>query len=60
MTIKQLQKIEKMANESMKYARAAIKKNEQLQSFLSVIEYKKGIKNEYSSVDDIFRKIKAS
>ena len=59
MTIKQLQKIEKMANESMKYARQAIKKNEQLQSFLSVIEYKKGIKNEYSSVDDIFRKIKA-
>ena len=59
MTTKQIQKIEKMANESMKLARQAIKKNEQLQSFLSVIEYKKGIKNEYLSVDDIFRKIKA-
>jgi len=60
MTTKQIQKIEKMASESLKYATRAIKKSEELQSVLSLIEYKMGKKKEYSSVDDIFKKIKKS
>lgn len=60
MTTKQIQKIEKMVNESLKYADRAIKKSEELQSFLSLIEYKQGRKNKYSSVDSIFKKLKIS
>lgn len=60
MTTKQIQKIEKMASESLKYAAQAIKKTEELQSILSLMEYKMGKKNEYSSVGRIFKKIKIS
>lgn len=47
-----------MAAESMKYARQAVKRSEELQAFLSLMEYKKGKKTRYSSVDAIFRKLK--
>jgi len=60
MTTKQIQKIEKMANESLKYASQAIKKSEELQGFLSLLEYKRGKKNKYSSVNSIFKKLKIS
>lgn len=60
MTTKEIQKIEKIANESLKYANKAIKKSEELQSVLSLMEYKTGKKNKYSSVDSIFRNIKIS
>ena len=60
MTTKQMQKVEKMANDSMKYASQAIKKSEELRGFLSLIEYRQGKKNKYSSVDGIFKKIKIS
>ncbi len=56
MTTKQIQRIEKMASESQKYASKAIKKSEELQAVLSLIEYQMGKKNEYSSVDAIFKK----
>jgi len=60
MTTKQIKKIEKMANDSLKYAGKAIKKSEELQIFLSLIEYKQDRKNKYSSVDSIFKKLKIS
>lgn len=60
MTTKQMQKIEKMAHESIKHASQAIKKSEELQGFLSLIEYKQGKKNKYSSIDSIFKKLKIS
>ena len=56
MTTKQIQKIEKIANESLRYASKAIKKSEELQSVLSLMEYQMGKKKEYSSVDAIFKK----
>ncbi len=55
MTTKQIQKIEKMASESLKYANQAIKKSEELQGVLSLMEYKMGKKNGYSSVGGIFK-----
>ena len=55
-----MQKIERMANESLEYANRAIKKSEELHGFLSLIEYKKGRKNKYSSIDSIFKKLKIS
>lgn len=58
MTTGQIQKIEKMANDSIFHARQAIKKSEELQSLLSLMEYKKGAKNKHASVDAIFKKIK--
>ncbi len=60
MTTKQIQKIEKMASESLKYANQAIKKSEELQGILSLMEYKMGKKNRYSSVGGIFKNIKTS
>ncbi len=60
MTTKQIKKIEKMASESLKYANKAIKKSEELQSILSLMEYSMGKKNEHSSVDNIFKKMKIS
>lgn len=60
MTIKQIQKIEKIANESLRYANRAIKKSEELQTILSLMEYRIGKKNEHSSVDSIFKKMKIS
>jgi len=60
MTIKQIQKLEKVANESIKYARQAMKKSDELQSLLSLVEYKQGRKNHHSSVDQLFKKLKIS
>lgn len=58
MTIKQIQKIEKIANQSVKYARQAIEKSEELQGLLSLMDYKQGRKNKYLSIDRLFKKIK--
>ena len=58
MTTKQIQKIEKMASESLKYAAQAMKKSQELQSVLSLMEYSTGKKKEHSSVDSIFKKLK--
>lgn len=60
MTTKQMQKIEKIANDSIKHARQAVNKSEELRVFLSLIEYKQGRKNKYSSIDSLFKKLKIS
>lgn len=57
MTTKQIQKIEKIASESQRYASKAMKKSEELQSVLSLMEYKMGKKNKHSSVASIFKKV---
>ena len=53
-------KMKKREKESLKYASKAIKKSEELQGFLSLLEYKRGKKNKYSSVNSIFKKLKIS
>lgn len=47
-----------MARESSMFARKALKKSNELQAFLSLIEYKSGKTNSYESVDQLFRKLK--
>ena len=58
MDIKQLQKIEKLAADSLTNARLALRQSEQLQSVLSLLEYKRGQKKVYVSVDALFTKLK--
>ena len=58
MTTAQTKRLEKMASESMRYARRAIVKSNEMQAILSLMEAKAGKVKQYSSVDDIFRKLK--
>lgn len=58
MTNIQIKKIEKMARESSLFARKALKKSNELQVFLSLLEYKCGKTNSYRSVGELFRKLK--
>ena len=60
MTTKQIQKMERMAEDSIRHAREAVRKSEELQAFLSLIEYKQGVKNKHSSVGTLFKKLKIS
>lgn len=57
MSVKEIQKIEKIAKDSLLYARQAIKKSEELHAYLSLLEYKSGRKKIYASVDSIFKKL---
>ena len=58
MTIKEAKKLEKIANESMRYARKAITKSNEVHAILSLMEAKMGKVKQYSSVDEIFKKLK--
>ena len=58
MTTKEIQKIQRMADESIKHAHQAMKKSEELQGFFSLLEYQQGKKNTYPSVNGIFKKLK--
>jgi hypothetical protein len=58
MTTLELKKVEKMAAESMMYARKSLQKSEELEAYLSLLEYKTGAVNKYRSVDDLFKKLK--
>ena len=60
MTTKELRKLEKIATESMKYAKKAIAKSNDLYTLLSLIEAKAGRGKNYSSVNEAFRKLKIS
>lgn len=60
MTNTQIKKIEKMARESSEFARKALKKSDELQAFLSLLECKSGKVNSYQSVDQLFRKMKSA
>jgi len=58
MTTLELKKMEKIASESMRYARKSLKKSRELEIYLSVLDYKAGRVKEYASVDAIFRAAK--
>lgn len=60
MTNTQIKKIEKIARESSIFARKALKKSNELQVFLSLIDYKSGKINSHRSVDELFRKLRIS
>lgn len=58
MTITQTKRIEKIVEESARYARKALAKSAELYAFLSLLEAKAGKVKHYSSVDEIFKKLK--
>jgi hypothetical protein len=58
MTTLELKKVEKMAAESMLYARKSLQKSEELEAYLSLLEYKTGTIKKYRSIDDLFKKLK--
>ncbi len=58
MDAKQIQRIEKLAKESTNHAQLAIKKSEELQAVLSLLEYRRGEKKSYPSVRHLFKKLK--
>jgi hypothetical protein len=58
MTTAQIKKAEKIASESMRYARKAIQKTGELEAYLSFIEYKAGKTKAYPSVRAIIRAAK--
>jgi hypothetical protein len=60
MTTQQIKRIEKIAEQSLKYAKQAIKKSDELHALLSLMQYKAGKKKEYSSVNALFKKLKIS
>jgi len=53
-----IKKINKIADESMDFAKKAINKANELQTYLSLLDYKSGKTNAYHSVRDIFKKLK--
>ena len=58
MTTVQIQRIQKIATESASLAKRALRKSNELEAYLSVLEYKAGKTNSYTSVKQLFRKIK--
>ena len=58
MATSQIKKIEKIANESAKYARHALRKSSELQTLLSLMDYKSGRVIGHTSVEQIFRRLK--
>ena len=58
MTIAQMQKIQKIALESASLAKRALRKSNELEAYLSLLEYKAGNINTHTSVRALFRKIK--
>lgn len=60
MTTVEIRRAERIASESMRYARKAIQKSSELEAYLSLLEYKAGKVRKYSSVGDLFKKLKLS
>lgn len=58
MTTAQIKKAEKIASESMRYARKAIQKTDELEAYLSFLEYKNGKVHKHQSVSELFKKLK--
>ncbi len=55
-----MKKIEKMADESARYARKSLAKSDELYALLSLLEAKSGKVHRHASIDDLFRKLKIS
>gem|GEM_PF-1155813 len=58
MTTAQLRKAEKLAETSRRYAHKSLQKSRELETYLSILDYKAGRVKEYPSVDAIFRAAK--
>ncbi len=58
MTTVEIKRAEKIASESMRYARKALQKSNELQTYLSMLEYKAGKTKTYPSVQAIIRAAK--
>ncbi|OGM90752.1 MAG: hypothetical protein A3D64_02540 [Candidatus Wildermuthbacteria bacterium RIFCSPHIGHO2_02_FULL_49_9] len=58
MTTVELKKIEKIATESAAFARRALSKSNELEAYLSMLEYRAGKVRKYPSVDALFKKLK--
>lgn len=54
----EIKKINKIAIESVQYAKKAMLKANELQAYLSLLDFKSGKTNSYRSVKDIFKKLK--
>lgn len=57
MTSLQIKKIERLAKESTEFAQKAMRKSNELQAFLSLIEYKSGKVRRHNSIDELFKKL---
>lgn len=54
----EIKKINKIAIDSVNYAKKAMLRANELQTYLSLIDYKFGKTNSYKSVKEIFKKLK--
>lgn len=54
----EFKKINKIANESIGFARKSMQRANELRVYLSLLDYKFGKTNTYKSVRDIFKKLK--
>ncbi len=58
MTTTQIQKIQKIASESAVLAKKALRKSNELEAYLSFLEYGAGNVRSHVSVKELFRKLK--
>lgn len=54
----EIKKINKIAADSVNYAKKAMLRANELQAYLSLLDFKSGKTNSYRSVKDIFKKLK--
>lgn len=60
MTTAQIKRLEKLATESMQYARKAMQKSEAFEAYASYLDYKAGKVKKYRSINDLFKKLRLS
>jgi len=58
MTTAQIQKIQKIATESASLAKRALRKSNELEAYMSLLEYRAGNVRAHASVKELFKKIK--
>jgi hypothetical protein len=58
MTTADTKRIERIARESADLARKSLKKSNEIEAYLSVVEYRAGKVRRHKSVPDLFRKLK--
>jgi hypothetical protein len=60
MTTADTKRIEKLAAESARLARKALKKSDEVEAYLSLLEFKAGKLREYPSVAALMRKVRSA
>lgn len=58
MTTAQIQKLQKIASESAAFAKKALRKSNEIEAYLSLLQYKAGDVREHASVKELLRKAK--